>query len=126
MNEEERQLSGLAQQVGSLTRDGKVDWQETDAEDTFLLRLHQGSVLVGSLNADGEPPYELRLQDPEGREVARVVSSKSYAGGSEEELMNRILEDVYYLARGSGLGTARVVTNVLDELKEIRGPEPRF
>jgi len=89
------------------TEEGRRVWEEGSARTEFALVQTAGSVVILSVNGDGETPFELRVLDPAGHLVEKHDTEDA---GSDK------LGALYSAARDSSAKASAIVGNLLHEL----------
>lgn len=75
----------LVEQLMTKTKEGSINWEGTDAQDQYVLKLKRGAILFdkfqassfdfGSIAAGGEPTYSYRftILNNDGEEIDHVT-----------------------------------------------------
>jgi hypothetical protein len=94
-----------------LSREGKVNWQETAGEQTFLAAVAKYVVTIRESNWNGSTEYDLEVSDQSGKtlENASVSSGPLFAD----------LSELHTLARRHALKVDEALTDLLSSLAEI-------
>jgi len=97
------------------TKAGKIRWEPTAAESTFIAAFSGQftlSISAHALPMIGEPRYVLQLKDHDGRELMRVTDNDSMAGLPE-------LADLYLNAQRQALHLDERIDLALHELSNL-------
>lgn len=97
-----------------LTRDGKVDWQETAEEDTFLAAVPKFVVTIGKERGS---VYHFEVADEFGRTLERIVSEELPRAGVN---LSDKLAPLHDLARRRALHSDAAISDLLSSLATIR------
>jgi hypothetical protein len=103
----------LAERLNAATRANEVDWQ-LQQNDTFVWDRAEGSVSIGSRDADGEPPYELTIYNSEGVKVDQVTSE--LLANDEPAPWNHLLATLHRTARRKALRADELIDTLIDLL----------
>lgn len=110
---DKERLTVLAQRLAAATATRAVEWQLADA-DVFTWRSNGGAVTIASRDRDGEPPYELSLQNHEQQRVDSLTSELL-----EDDLpapWNDVLVELYRVARRSALRADEIIDALMAAL----------
>ena len=128
-------LVAIAERLLDITRSGKLRWQPAsrpkDAEDgwqpsSFSTRLPKGAVTIQSEDPQGRYPYELRVLDTAGQEVARLETGQDaerFLGDGEAEAWEQTLHDLYAEALRSAVNPEVVLDALIEALDQWSGPK---
>lgn len=100
----------LTDRLLSLTEQGKLLWQPTAHDRSFACAFADYSVRITE-SGFLEPLYRLELSDGVGRPLESVSSA--------EEGLDKVLCQLYELARRQALGADKAVEDLLSQLEKI-------
>jgi hypothetical protein len=103
------ELVDLCEQLTAATMDEQLEWK-AEEEGAFTCVRRSGTILVRSVNGDGEAPFELVILNTDGVKVESLVSERS----AEEELSswNGAVAKLHRVARRQALNLDRLVPDV--------------
>lgn len=102
------QTRNLVRMLRTQTEAGRRSWDKGSV-DTELIFVHDaGSVIISSIDGDGQYPYELRILDTAGRVVERYDTNDDE--GTEE------FRDLFEVARRSSIKPSAVVETLVEQL----------
>ncbi len=107
----DEQIETLLRMLVRQTSRGLIKW-ENDPPGGFLFREEEGGVRISSRDSDDNFPFDLQIQDPEGRSLAEASVEVPEEEGARPEDFDVLIEQLYFEARDS----ARNVTPVLNSL----------
>ena len=105
--EQKPRVDLLLNELVEKTRAGKLRWQDTAAENTFLAAVRGLYTYEVSSNDQGSVQV-LRVRDDKGRVVVKVVR-----GGDP------LIDELHSLARNVALGTDERIEEALDVLRGL-------
>lgn len=130
----QERLVTIASRLLDITKSGKLRWQPAsrpkDADEgwqpaSFSTRLPKGAVTVHSEDPEGRYPYELRVLDTAGQEVARLETGQDaerFLGDGEADPWEQTVRDLYAEARRSAVQPEVVLDAVIEALDQWSGP----
>jgi hypothetical protein len=118
----QEQIAKLVERLTKLSRDGKVDWEETAVVDTFQALVSKFVVTVAKAGSHADADYRFTVLDQAGKVIEEAVISKYdddvvYTPPHKEWLTLHQLHD---LARRHALHTDEALSDLLSSLEEIR------
>ena len=107
----------LARGLATATTLDDVQW-EVEGADTFVWKRVEGTVTIGSRDADGEPPYELTIYN--GSRVKVDVLRSQLLPSDEPAPWNEALADLYRAARRNALHVDALIEALINLLPTTR------
>ncbi len=114
-----QRLQALAKRLIVLTEQGKVEWREGAAQDSFQLAVPNASVSISTRDGDGRAPYVMEVFSGDGAVVDSIETEAWWDDETEEfypRPWNELLERLYELARRNVLNIDAVLDTLLSEL----------
>lgn len=114
-------MLALLDEVVALTQEGKAAWEQV-AEDTFVLGLGAGFIVVDSLDGDGLAPYRFFVSDarpPDGNFLEGLIQTRGIDEDDSDGLESA-LNILYAMARRVALNIDPVLDRLLNEVKTQR------
>jgi hypothetical protein len=114
-------LSLLCERLSAATLAREAQWN-ADGDDSFLWVHPEGGVTIESRDKDGQPPYELRIYNPDHEPVDELASD--LVADEEPAPWNGALAALYRAARRSALHADDIIdalTNALPPAGSERG-----
>lgn len=93
------------------TLNDSIEWASA-GNDRFLHSTPRGATVIGSVDRDGEPPYDVVLFDEEGKSVASL--QRGYDDPQDEF---ELLRDLYETARRHALNIDPFVDSLIAEIE---------
>jgi hypothetical protein len=109
------EVADLARKLVELTDQGKVQWQETAKENTFLTPVAKSVVIIGRVGPEDQASYHLNIANHEGT----VVEEVNEFGPSTSDSYQR-LKSLYESARGSAFDVRQIVAEMLSSLEQLK------
>jgi hypothetical protein len=121
MNED--RLIELARGLLERTEQGKAKWTPATEGDTTAFRcdLQSGFVVIRSRDGDNSPPYWFMVYPPEGGSPLETLTTDLARPATAGD-RNRILGELYDIARNKALGIADRLDRLLEEVG-VKTPE---
>lgn len=116
MNEYHDRLRDLVKSLTELTKSGKVLWDIAESPTSFIYTSKGGSVILSSVNEDGEPPFDLRVLDPKGV-VVEVYRDEHGGGVFEGDYYESDVAELYREIRDAVRPSNPVIDGLLAELR---------
>jgi len=107
----------LARALATATTVDDVQWEVEDA-DTFVWKRVEGTVTIGSRDADGEPPYEITIYNGGRVKVDQLTSQ--LLPNDEPAPWNEALADLYRAARRKALDVDELIETLIRLLPTTR------
>ena len=107
----QEKIDRLVNRLTELTERGKVSWEETAEEGTFLASVGKFVVTLGEEYEDDNPIYRFKILDGTGKTI-----DEAWGHGGENR--NRLLH-LHELARRSALHVEEVLSDLLSSLEHI-------
>jgi hypothetical protein len=102
----EKKVLMVARGLLGATRDGRVDWKETDTDDCYVMAASVASITISKAN---DSYYILSFNSPSGSEM------DSLSTGDEGVSGQQILVELYELARRRALNVDKAFDLLLRE-----------
>lgn len=115
-------LVELCERLAAATMDEQVEW-EAGEETAFTCVRRSGTILVRSVNGDGEPPLELVILNTDSVKVESVVSE--WSAEEEPAPWNGAVANLYRVARRQALHADRLVAELVAELPAVQSTARR-
>jgi hypothetical protein len=115
MSTSAERLFALVRTLADKTEAGDASWKKSDSATAFIYSLASGSVIIASLDNDGNFPYEVSLLNDQG-EVIESRSSSGRWNDDDEGQWDDALRRLYFAARGSALNIDGVLNSMLSSL----------
>ena len=112
-------LAALIERLTRATERGVVAWQ-LQSETSFSYSTGSSSVIIASLDHDGQYPFVLRVLDNSGTELESELSHRGSLNYQERPLATEI-ERLYELARRSALNVDPVLDDLLNSVDRALG-----
>jgi hypothetical protein len=124
----QQRLLQLAERVIAETNQGKVTWRGSNDLTSFSFTTAQGSVIVNSLDGDGQAPYRLSILNTEGTAIESVESVWDTNAGppAPPAPWNALLQTLYETARSSAVSLDDVIDGILREIEHPTDPDIPF
>jgi hypothetical protein len=117
----ESQIDRLVEKLTDLTREEKVVWQETAADNTFLTGVVQSVVIVGRVNSDPSAPCFIRILDASGKTIEEAYVPDFSSPDRDIALQDLArLRTLLELARRNAMKSEKVVSDLLSTLEAIK------
>ena len=107
----QEQVEKLVQKLTGLTQEGKVLWEQTVDERTFLASVASVVISVRELPPYDAPDYQFTIRNAEGR-----VLDEAIARGGDEWTR---LRGLYEMARRQALHVDEALSDILASLERI-------
>jgi hypothetical protein len=104
----------LVKRLHQRTQEGRITWQESTSENTFLTAFPDHSIQISQQGPDYDLDYAVRIFDDEGHLVEEITLADLNVSSSNLSL--KIMRDLFVAARRSAKGADRVVKSILDAL----------
>lgn len=105
------------------TRAGKISWRASGDLSIFSLVTTSGSVIVRSIDGDGQAPFLVELLNPNGVNIERIESDWEPGTGPQGQRLrigaswNKELSALFESARSAAINLDGVITGILDEIE---------
>ena len=106
-------LVELCERLAAATIDGQLEWEAGEGT-AFTCVRRSGTILVRSVNGDGEFPYELVILNTDGVKVEALVSE--WSAEEEPAPWNGAVANLFRVARRQALHVDRLVADILADL----------
>jgi hypothetical protein len=120
----QRKLLQFTTLLTTETKDGRAHWRAAPGFDRFSLVTARGSVVVRSMDADGQPPFEVALLNAEGVEIETLASYWDTGRTAEGQQFrvsapwNSDLADLFDAARSNSINLEGVIDGILEEVRK--------
>jgi hypothetical protein len=117
----QEQIEKLVTKLTDLTKEEKVSWQETANLNTYLTPVGKFTVTLGKNGSEVYGGYSFQILDRTGKTIdgALALFRGADANSSAFQDWDR-LRDLHELARRNALQSAKVVSDLLSSLEQIR------
>ncbi|MFI7433244.1 hypothetical protein [Micromonospora haikouensis] len=127
----EQQLHNLVKRLIFATDTGRLEWQSTDRPLAFQCTVGRNSILVATVDDDGQAPYILEILDASGVLIESLQSGYatiSTPGGRQQikREWNDELAELHEIARRQVLNLDKLINDLLSQLPEPPSNEPPF
>src|SRR4051812_43907758 len=103
----------LLQALVERTEEGRIHWTSGDDPTSFGVSLPSTSILIQSVDGDGEAPFRVSLADSNGVTIESFESESPMdyppETRSDIERLNRALRQLYEGARRNALGIDKIL-----------------
>jgi hypothetical protein len=127
-------LVPLAEELIRRTEAGRIRWNDFGGGIAFEVKTPSASVLVDTVDGDGEQPYRLTVRNREGLPIDELAQEwTTTSEGRRPSPWNDIMRDLYEIARRSAFDVDQLLDHFLEELDsppqqahEVFDDEPPF
>lgn len=110
-----KKISTLVDKLISLSRDGKLAWEETVDENTFLTAVSGFGVDISKAGVSPFSDYRLRVSDQVGKTLEDVRVKRSGADSEDWEKIDELFE----IARRNARDVDAALTTLISSLEKI-------
>src|SRR5689334_17656530 len=103
-NEHRAKLVQLIERLEFGTRSGQIEWESTDRKYAFVYSTPSSSVIVASIDADGQIPIEMQVLNDRGEVIESMTSHAMRENRYIPREGGRALASLYEQARRFAMG----------------------